>query len=66
MKEIKTPRKPIAVYYVAVLVIMLLINWVVMPRLMMPDVTDVAYSDFLTKLNSKQVRCLELTSNALV
>ena len=66
MKEIKTPRKPIAVYYVAVLVIMLLINWVVMPRLMMPDVTDVAYSDFLTKLNSNQVRSVELTSNALV
>ena len=66
MKKITPPRKSIAVYYLAVLGIMLLINWVVLPRLMMPNVTDVTYSDFLARLNANQVRSVELTPNALM
>ncbi len=66
MKEVKTPRTRIAVYYGIVLVVMLLINWVLLPRLTMANVTDVAYSDFLTMLNDNKVRTVELTSNALM
>ena len=31
MKEVKTPKKPLAIYYAIVLVILLVLNFVVVP-----------------------------------
>ena len=31
MKEVKTPKKPLAIYYTIVLVILLVLNFVVVP-----------------------------------
>ena len=31
MKEVKTPKKPLAIYYAIVLVILLVLNFVIMP-----------------------------------
>ena len=31
MKEVKTPKKPLAIYYAIVLLVLLILNFVIMP-----------------------------------
>ena len=41
MKEVKTPKKPLAIYYAIVLVILLVLNFVIMPWASERQIKDV-------------------------
>lgn len=55
MKDIKNPKKPVIYYYIGVLVLILLFNMFVAPRLFGPKVTEVPYSAFLDKLDRGEI-----------
>jgi len=55
MKEFKKPSKSFIYYYVIGLVIIMVLNAFVFPRLMAPQVTEVPYNVFLTKLEAGEI-----------
>lgn len=56
MREIKSPRKPFIYYYVIAMVLIMLFNAFVFPRLVRPQVKEVPYNEFLTMLAKGEVK----------
>ena len=56
MREIKSPKKPFIYYYVIAMVIIMLLNAFIFPRLLQPKVTEVPYNQFLTMLEKGEVK----------
>ena len=48
MKEVKTPKKPLAIYYAIVLVILLVLNFVIMPWASERQIKEVDYGTFMS------------------
>ena len=48
MKEVKTPRKPLAIYYALVLLMLLLLNLVLLPWMEERQIKEVDYGTFMT------------------
>jgi cell division protease FtsH len=65
MKEQKKPPKSIVVYYVAVLIITLVLNSVVVPWFVNQKVTQVDYGTFLSKVDKKEVSKVEVQDNQI-
>ena len=51
MKEVKTPKKPIIFYYLIALVVLLLLNSLLFPKLFSAKVTEVDYGVFLSMID---------------
>jgi len=66
MKEIKTPRKPLFMYYIIAMVVLMLLNTFLFPSLMKPTVTEVPYSQFLAMLEEGKVDAVEMEQNRLL
>ena len=66
MKEIKTPRKPLFMYYIIAMVVLMLLNTFLFPSLMKPTVTEVPYSEFLAMLADGKVDAVEMEQNRIL
>ncbi|NLI60042.1 MAG: ATP-dependent zinc metalloprotease FtsH [Clostridiales bacterium] len=60
------PPKPILYYYVIALLGVLLLNWIVLPYLMKPRVEEVGYSFFLDKIESNQIKTVQMEQNQIL
>lgn len=60
MKEVKNNKKPFIFYYSVVILIMILLNLFLFPKLLSPTVTEVGYDTFLSMLEEKQVQEVQL------
>ena len=60
MKEVKNNKKPFIFYYTVVILIMILLNLFLFPKLLSPTVTEVGYDTFLSMLEEKQVQEVQL------
>ena len=60
MKEVKNNKKPFIFYYAVVILIMILLNLFLFPKLLAPTVTEVGYDTFLSMLEEKQVQEVQL------
>ncbi|HIR96303.1 MAG TPA: ATP-dependent zinc metalloprotease FtsH [Candidatus Merdisoma faecalis] len=60
MKEVKNNKKPFIFYYAVVILIMILLNLFLFPKLLSPTVTEVGYDTFLDMLEEKQVQEVQL------
>jgi cell division protease FtsH len=60
MKEIKKPKKPQLIFYIAILFVVLILNAVVFPALLNKSVTQSDYGTFLKQVESKQVSEVEI------
>lgn len=60
MKEVKNNKKPFIFYYAAVILIMILLNMFVFPKLLTPTLHEVGYNTFLSMLGEKQVEEVQL------
>ena len=60
MKEVKNNKKPFIFYYAIVILIMILLNLFLFPKMLSPTVHEVGYDTFLTMLDEKQVKEVQL------
>ena len=60
MNEVKKPKKPLIFYYVLVLLILLLFNFLAMPWLMQRQVQQVDYGTFLKMAENKELGQVEV------
>ena len=55
MKEVKNDRKPIAFYYAIVLLVLLLLNFLLIPQINSAKVQDTTYGNFIEMLGDGKV-----------
>ena len=65
MKKMEKPRKPLIFYYAIVLVVMILLNTFLFPRLMGQEVTQVDYGTFLTMLADREVAVAQVEQDMI-
>ena len=66
MKEVKTPRKPLAIYYALVLLMLLLLNFVLLPWMGERQVKEVDYGTFMTMTEEKNIGRVDIESNQII
>ena len=66
MKEVKNNKKPFIFYYTIVIVIMILLNMFVFPRVLGPTVKEVGYDTFLTMLDKKEIKQVQVEDNQII
>ena len=65
MQKVDKPKKPLFVYYLIALTVVILLNTILVPRLAKQKVTEVDYGTFLTMLSDKKVSKVELSGNEI-
>ena len=66
MKEVKNNKKPFIFYYTIVIVIMILLNMFVFPRVLSPTVKEVGYDTFLTMMDKKEIQQVQVEDNQII
>ena len=66
MKEVKTPRKPLAIYYAFVLLMLLLLNFVLLPWMGERQIKEVDYGTFMTMTEEKNIGRVDIESNQII
>ena len=66
MKEVKTPRKPLAIYYALVLLMLLLLNFVLLPWMGERQIKEVDYGTFMTMTEEKSIGRVDIESNQII
>ena len=66
MKEVKPSRKPLAIYYAFVLVVLLVLNFVLVPWLTERQVKEVDYGTFMSMTEEKNIGRVDIESNQII
>ena len=66
MKEVKPSKKPLAIYYAIVLLVLLVINLVVMPWLAERQVQEVDYGTFMRMTEQENIGKVDIQSNQII
>ena len=66
MKEVKPPKKPLIYYYGIALVVLLLINFLLVPLVARHAVQEVDYGTFMTMTENKEIGKVEVEDNQII
>ena len=66
MKEVKPSKKPLAIYYAIVLLVLLVINLVVMPWLAERQVQEVDYGTFMSMTEQENIGKVDIQPNQII
>ena len=66
MKEVKTPKKPLAISYTVVLLVLLLLNLVLVPWMSERQVKEVDYGTFMSMTEEKNIGRVDIESNQII
>ena len=66
MKEVKPSKKPLAIYYAIVLLVLLILNFALVPWLSERQVKEVDYGTFMTMTEEKNIGRVDIESNQIV
>ena len=66
MNEVKTPKKPLFFYYGITLLVLILFNFVVLPRIFQAKVTEVDYGTFMSMTEDGNIGRVEVQTNKIL
>ena len=66
MKEVKPSKKPLAIYYAIVLIVLLVLNFVLVPWLTERQVQEVDYGTFMSMTEQKNIGRVEIEDNQIL
>ena len=66
MKEVKTPKKPLAIYYAIVLLILLVLNFIIVPWASERQVKEVDYGTFMSMTEQKEIGRVDIEASEIV
>ena len=66
MQEVKNPKKPMIFYYLVVLLVILSLNFIVLPIFTEHQVKEVDYSKFMQMINKKEIGSVNIESNQII
>lgn len=65
MKKLDKPRKPLMYYYVIAMLVVILLNSYVFPRMMKSQIEPIDYGTFLQKLENGEIDIVEIKDNQI-
>lgn len=65
MKQVQKPKRPLILYYLIVIAVLILLNAFVFPSFMSPKVNQVDYGTFLTMVEEKEVSKVQLEGESI-
>ena len=65
MQKVQKPKKPLIFYYLIVMVVLVLLNTFLFPRIMQQEITQVSYSTFLSMLEEHQVAVVQVEEDTI-
>ena len=65
MKKLNKPRKPLMYYYVIAMLVVILLNSYVFPRMMKSQIEPIDYGTFLQKLENGEIDVVEIKDNQI-
>ena len=65
MKQVQKPRKPLIVYYLIAIAVLILFNSFVFPAIVGGNVEEVDYGTFLTMVENKEVSKVQLEGESI-
>ncbi len=66
MKEVKTPKKPLVIYYAIVLLVLMLLNFVLVPWMNERQIKEVDYGTFMSMTEEKDIGRVDVESNQIL
>ena len=66
MKEVKTPKKPLAIYYAIVLLVLMILNFVLVPWMNERQIKEVDYGTFMSMTEEKDIGRVGVESNQIL
>ncbi|MGI6742146.1 MAG: ATP-dependent zinc metalloprotease FtsH [Eubacteriales bacterium] len=66
MKKVKKPQKPIILYYIIAMAVLLLVNSLLLPRLAEKQIKEVDYGTFLDMMEARQIDEVQIESNQII
>ena len=63
--EKKPVKKPLIFYYLIVLVVLMLLNWLIVPSVMERSIQKTSYREFLDSIENKEIKEVELESDVI-
>ena len=66
MKEVKTPKKPLAIYYAIVLLVLMQLNFVLVPWMNERQIKEVDYGTFMSMTEEKDIGRVDVESNQIL
>ena len=66
MKEVKSPKKPVLMYYVIIFLLVILFNSAVMPAWREQQVKEVDYSTFMNLTDEKKIDKVEVDEDQIL
>ena len=66
MKEVKPPKKPLAIYYAIVLLVLMLLNFVLVPWMNERQIKEVDYGTFMSMTEEKDIGRVDVESNQIL
>ena len=66
MKEVKPSKKPLAIYYAIVLLVLLILNFVVVPWASERQIKEVDYGTFMSMTEEKNIGRVDIESNQII
>ncbi len=65
MKQVQKPKKPLIFYYLIAVVVLVLLNFLLVPKITGRNITEVDYGTFLNMLEEKQVSTVEVDGDSI-
>ena len=65
MKQVQKPKKPLIFYYLIAVVVLVLLNFLLVPRLAGRNIEEVDYGTFLDMIEEKQIATVELNGDTI-
>ena len=66
MKEIKTPKKPMIIYVLIAVLVLMIFNTIISPMLFGQKVEEIPYNQFLDMIESNQVKQAEIQDQQVI
>lgn len=66
VNEVKKPNKPMATFYIVVLIVIVLVNTLVVPMIARHQIKEVDYGTFMTMTESGQIGLVEIQDNQIL
>lgn len=66
MNEVKKPKKPLLYYYSIAMIVLILINSFMMPKIIERQIKEVDYGTFMTMTDSKEISKVKIEDNRIL
>nr|WP_308625171.1 ATP-dependent zinc metalloprotease FtsH [uncultured Eisenbergiella sp.] len=66
MQEVKPPKKPLLYYYCIAMLVLLVLNAFLFPRLMSAQVEEVGYNTFMEMMENKEIAQVQIESSQII